>query len=546
MKQTIINYPFWVLSAVFTAVYFIIVYRFTINIPTDDDFGALQRFLIEYLQAENIQEKAHLLLEEWGSHRLLFMRLIVLFVYILFGKLNYTIYIFIANLFLAGIAFVLYINIIRNKKTTALLLLLAVLLLFNGQNLTNSLWAMSGLANIGIVFIAFSSIHLLLKRNRIAFVCGLLLSILTVYSNGNGLLIIPPIIACLYLQKRIKDLIVFSILSLTAALFYFYNLNTDRLSGDIWNNFHLLIMNFFVFIGCNVWIPSIKAIPFLTGLLCFGIYVWGILKGVYKNNLFCYACLTFLYLSSLAASVGNLAFGIAAPLRYRIYGSLFLVLTVFLLVNNSKEFYVKRIIYLFPPFALLFSIFSTVMYSLKAEKIYEGRKVSAYNWLDKREGLADYANLAESRFYLEEAEKLRFYKMPQYPLSEYKSEVHQYSGGKRNFTSDGILYKIESIEEKENFFVIRGWAHFKSTPMDFTDIFIYFSDADKCLSCHPKFERRYDVVNNDLSKVECGFFAVIDKTEVPPGRYKIEIGIKNRLNIKGRVLYVTTEQYLEI
>jgi hypothetical protein len=546
MKQTIINYLFWTVSAVFVAAYFFMVYKFTINIPTDDDFLAIQMFMVKYVQADGIQEKSALLLEGYGLHRLLLMRLVVLSVYGLSGTLNYSIYILIANLFLAGTGMLLY-YMIRNKKTTGLLALLTVLLLFNGQNFMNSVWAMSGMANIGSVLVAFLAMYFLLSNSRNSYIGGLLLALLTIYSNGNGMLIIPPIILCLYIQKRMKHLLVFGILSLVAVLLYFYHLNTTRISGDVWNNLHLLVMYFFTFVGCNLWLPSIKAVPFIVGLVCFIVYIWGILKKDYEKDIFCYACLTFLYLSAIAVAVGSLdGSGMRAPLRYRIYGSLFLLLTVFRLIDNAKAFHVKKIIYSFPVFALLFSLFSTAIYGLKMQKILEGKKVSSYQWLNKEGRLADYSCNPDYKFYLRNAERLGLYKMPPYPLSAYKAVIHICEDDERKFSQGEILHKIELIEEKDNFLIIEGWAYFTLASMDFTNISLYLvGKEEQRLVCQPNLERRYDVVS-DLDKAECGFFAVIDKAEIPPGTYRIEIGIRKRLSIKSPVLYVATDQTIEI
>lgn len=304
MKQTRINYFFWILSAIFTAGYFYIVYKFSVNIPMDDDLPSLQNFLVRFVQADDIREKVSLLLENGNGHRLLFMRSIVLFVYMVCGKLNYSICIFIANLLLFGTSVLLY-KMIRNKNMNGLWVFLTVLLLFNGQNLGNSIVAQFGLANIGSIFITFLSIYLLLLNHRPAFICGLLLSLITIYSNGNGMLMIPPVIACFCIQKRTKDMICFGTVSVTAAMFYFYGLDTSRLGGDIWSHLPELAANFFIFIGCNLWIPSVKFVSLFTGIVCSAIYVWGIFNKVYERNLFCYACLTFLFITAIAVAAGN-------------------------------------------------------------------------------------------------------------------------------------------------------------------------------------------------------------------------------------------------
>jgi hypothetical protein len=255
----------------------------------DDSFLVQQGFLTKFISADNIEEKIFLLLEGVGVgniHRLLFTRLIVLTVYILFGGLNYNVYAFIIVLFLLGIGILIY-NAFRTENKKGLLVLLTVLLLFNGQILINFVETLCGLANIGIIFLAFLSIYVLLSNNRRSFIAGIILSLLTIYSNGNGMLIIPPVLVCLFIQKRIKALIIFGVLSIVAALFYFYNLDITRINNDgIWNGFHERILYFFYFVGGSLWLPSQKFISFFNGLFLFSVYIWGIFSGHYKKNIF--------------------------------------------------------------------------------------------------------------------------------------------------------------------------------------------------------------------------------------------------------------------
>jgi hypothetical protein len=533
------SYLLYVASALFAAVYFFIVYKFTVNIPISDDFPALQDFLVQYLQAENGGEKLSLLLESIGIgkvHRILLPRLMVLLVYLLTGKLNYTIYLFVVILFTSGIAIMIF-KMINDKRMKPLAMLLTVTLLLNGQNFINYMLVFAGIANIGICFFAFLSMYLLLSRSRASFVGGLLLSLLTIYSNGNGMLIIPPAIIALYLQKRMKELIVFAIPCILAALFYFYGLEMSRITGgDSWEKLYNTVSYFFIFTGGCLWVPSAKFISFTAGVLCFAVYVWGILNKAYKDNLFCYACLTFLYLTIFVAAAGNQYHTVR--IIYRIYSSLFLALTTILLVNNTKAFYVKKIIPVLPILAFSFSLLTIIIYRWDMQKLLEGKKVSAYNWVNKGRGLIKYGR------YLREAERLGVYKMPEYPLSEYKSPICAVSSANMKFLPEGIIYRIESIDEKENFLVLEGWSYLKSMSMDHTDIYIFLTNGKNQRTYCPKFQQNSYVP--DITKVKSGFFAVIDKTEIPAGVYRIEIGIKPRLSMKGDIFYVSTDKMLEI
>ncbi|MDR1224645.1 MAG: hypothetical protein LBL07_17470 [Tannerella sp.] len=112
---------------------------------------------------------------------------------------------------------------------------------------------------------------------------------------------------------------------------------------------------------------------------------------------------------------------------------------------------------------------------------------------------------------------------------------------------EDILYMIESVEEKEGFLLVEGWAYLKpeSMQMESENIYLYLVNEEQQWICRPYFERRFDIID-DTRKADCGFFAVIDKMEIPVGTYRIEIGIKSRLKQTRPILYVSTDRELEI
>jgi hypothetical protein len=148
---------------------------------------------------------------------------------------------------------------------------------------------------------------------------------------------------------------------------------------------------------------------------------------------------------------------------------------------------------------------------------------------------------------LKEAERMGLYAMPQYPLSAYRSAVHFSKDKNRQFLPDGILYAIEAVEEKDGLLLVEGWGYLQSESMlmESEDIYLYLVNEEHQLVCRPYFERRFDVID-DTRKADCGFFAVMDKTEIPPGAYRIEIGIKSRLKFKRPVYCVSTNRVVEL
>ncbi|MDR2496357.1 MAG: hypothetical protein LBD21_04440 [Tannerellaceae bacterium] len=526
----------WALAALAAAAYLLIIARFGVNIPMDDDYHALQNFLLNFLKADGA-EKLRLMLEAGNMHRLVLMRLVVLGVYAVSGQLNYSAYIWLTSLFLLAIALLLYREGAGRSESKSLLAAIIFLLLFNGQNLGNNLWAMSGVANIGSVMLTLLSITLILSERRAAFVAGIAVSLLTIYSNGNGMLMIPPLLVCLWMMKRRRELIAFGLISVTAAALYFIKLESSRVGGSLTDHPGVKLLNTFAFAGCNLWIPSAGYIAVAAGAACAAIYLWGIYRGVYKTNLCVYACLTTLFLTAAATAAGNApVFGgeSAAPWRYRIYGSMFLALTAILVTNNPKAFGTTKLRRIFPALALAFCILSTLYCYRKAERRYEQKVVSSYRWRTAGQGLGlRYPHLeAHLAAGLSEAERRGLYRMPHYPLSFLHTPLRDYAG--RNFIpfNHGITARLETRRE-DRYLVVEGWAYLNEPAalMEQEDIYIYIIGVggdEPRLVCRPWFERRFDVID-DTAKADCGFLAVIDSAELPSEGYRIEIGLRSRL-----------------
>jgi hypothetical protein len=428
-----------------------------------------------------------------------------------------------------GMAFFMY-RTVTNKKLAGICLLLLVLVFFNGQNMETSTWAMVGIANAGILFIAMASMYCLLNTKKNLFYFGLILSVATIFSNGGGMFIIPPVAIGLYLQNRKKTMLSFlGIAMIFVFLFFCDYTKHERISIgliDIIKNIPVLFSNFLIFIGLNFWIPSYKILSFLAGLFCISVYIGGIRKKWYKNDLLIYAFLTFYFLSAIAASISWLSTGVEGALRYRIYCSPIIILTLFLIINNIRN--LPGYIYMLPLFFIVFNLFSTFLYAQKEQKKMEWKMKSAYNWHYKGTGLATFSVSGEEN-HLREVEKLGWYHMPEYNLSNYASTISSYDYHSTPNNTEDVSYQIESITESGDYLLIEGWGFLNNKSMNFSNIFIGLTNQEQSYIVSTFAEKRYDLKTLDipLDRIEnCGFFAVIDKKSIAPGTYQIVISIK--------------------
>lgn len=536
---------FYALAAVVAVAYFALVGHFADNIPFWDDYLAEQNFLVRFLQSPDFSERLRMLIEQHNEHRLLFTRLTTLAVYLFTGKLNYAVYIILANAMLIGTGLLMYKTINDDRKKAFGAFLIA-LLLCNGQHLETSVWAMSGLANIGTLFLAIASLYCVLRRETAWVVAGFALSVLTVFSNGNGMFILIPALIGLALQRRTKTCAAYAIVSSLSVALYFLDYvrpeRTDIGLMDILTRMPQILINLCTFAGLNFWVPSLRIVSIAVGAFCLSVYLWGIWKGWYRTDLFSYASLTFLYLTAGAVAVVWVTGEVMGALRYRMYSSPILIFTLLLLLSHSKIFQKRCYVYTISG-ALLLYCFSSTIYIQKEQKRLEFKLKSTYNWEYKRRGLATWsvASSEQAIPYLQAAERMGLYRMPRYPMSEYASSIVPQSVGS-DMNAEEMPHGIDSISMRGGYLIIEGWAFLRDCSMNFSDISLCLISPRHSYVCTSLAERRYDLkLDVPLDRIEhCGFFSVIDTRSIEPGTYRI--GIEIRRLFDKRSYCILTEQ----
>jgi hypothetical protein len=546
MKTNVTDKIYWTLSIVFLGIYFGIIYKNTNNVPRWDDFSVFFQFLCDYIESSSFAEKMDLIFLQHGEHRKLLTRIITLLDYWLTGKVNLCVMIVIGNLFLLGIG-AMFFAYVREKKNAGIFVFMTVLLIYNGQNFETSTWAMGGLQDMAIVFMAMLSVYFVTQPAVSWFVTGLVFSVITIFSHGNGMCLLPSILLSFLLLKKEKEKTVwFTVIAGIAIAYYFCNWEIESQGRFIGLLYRIpsITMSFFHFLGGNLWIPSAKIIACLWGVFIFATYIWAIVGEFYKKNIAWFTFFTFMLLTAAMVALNRSADEIA-PLRYRVHCCMATVLAVMFYYENREALRLTRLFKFSVLPAMLFSVFCSMLYLDKCEKYSEYKKVTAFNWQRDKSGLCpNNANMEEI---LQRAEDMHIYTMPQIPLAKLTSTVMAVEPNRKNHSSN-ISYNIDFLEETGEYILIKGWAYTDDMNMDFTDIFLWMSNEKQNIKIRPYVERRYDLHFNTMTQESCGFFAVIPKIKFPEGNYNMSIEIQKRyiIPVKSSAKFADTEILLQI
>ena len=132
----------WIGFILLGGIHVFLITRYAVDIPDWDDYDAVLGFLSDFQLAKSGAEKIMLLFSQHNEHRIAIDRIISLFDFWLFGKINFYHLIFIGNFFLVVFGYFLFTFFqTRIKEVTGLLLVLyslpIPLLIFNMESYEN-------------------------------------------------------------------------------------------------------------------------------------------------------------------------------------------------------------------------------------------------------------------------------------------------------------------------------------------------------------------------------------------------------------------------
>lgn len=328
-------------------VYFGILSKFVVNIPIADDYMAILRFLADFIESTTIIDKLKLLFAQHAEHRILFTRLNVLVNYWVLGKIDFRFLILIGNSCLIMILFLLSRLINCTKDLKWFWMLVISLLLFSFQSQQNSFWAMASLGNFGVICFVLVSFYFI-KNSYVfgfRFIFGIIMSVLTVFTSGNGLLILPLLILISATKPKILKLILIASISLI-LLFYFrdyHQIEYSQFNSDrLFHPFEILGY-FFAFSGAVFAVVPSSSIgtlsagllniigygfPIIAGMVLFGYFLWLIRIRYYRNNPVIFMMISFILLTALVVSLSRSGIGGAFQSRYKINSLILLILSL--------------------------------------------------------------------------------------------------------------------------------------------------------------------------------------------------------------------------
>lgn len=266
-------------------VYFFFLNKYALNIPSQDDYGAILDFLSRWSQAHG-WDKFYALFAFHNEHRILSSRIVYALYYTLFGDINFTHIIFIGNIQLIFI-FLIVIHFIRQllPKDWFVAAIIAGLAIFDLNNWENTCFAMACMQNFGIVFLFLLSLYLYSLDGKPFTIMAVIVQILCTYSSGNGIVASGFIVLFNLLNKNKLNSYTSIFALLIFAPLYFHHYNPPP-TGHPSKNIPQVALFFFRFIGNHIYFETMLAGVTAGICICIGVAYAILNRRAFSNRKF--------------------------------------------------------------------------------------------------------------------------------------------------------------------------------------------------------------------------------------------------------------------
>lgn len=384
-------------------IFFYVFFRYSGNLPFQDDFDGLLEPVIRFARPGHFSPGGffNLLWTQDDERRIVLDRLVAIGQYVISGELNFQVQMFIGLLTLPGMLWVLY-RVVRQEELPALLVVSFALLLFHIQYYEAIFWGMIPLQHIAVYFFALITSYLLVRPKT--FLLAVVTAILGIFSDVSGNFYLPVGLMLLVFQRRWRDAGVWTGIIGILVFLYFHQLEVPAYRPKLGENLKhpiLVLTNFFAFSGLafdfnGILSGTARLIPVLTlgvaSWVLLTIRGWQLGRSALVGPVSSVSRLTVwggifhMAITMAAFAVGRAMEGVDAVLisRYKHVGFLWFILMTLLLIIPIRH-RIRPVHYAgYAAGGLLICCFSYLQYLPPVDYYYKERYTDMYEWQHNR------------------------------------------------------------------------------------------------------------------------------------------------------------------
>ncbi len=322
-------------------VFFAVVSRYAVNIPSVDDFDAILAFLCRYKQAHGAH-RFFMLFEQMNEHRIFSSRVVYVLYDTITGGINFRNLIFIGNLELL-LTFVILVAFIKKAVPQYWFVasLVTGMALFDLNNWENANFATGSIQNFGILFLFTAGLFFYNVRGKLQAVLAVIIHITCTFSSGNGLVASGLLLLFNFFNGNRLNMYLGSAVFLLCCPLYFLHYTRVEETMVIAPPGHVL-QYFLQFASNHIYYDNNNLLSVVIGFIIVG----GIIAllpltrkfKIRENAMPLVFLLGFVLVSMSLISIFRANFGYYIPSRYLLYpNTLLALLFIFLLLKVSVK-----------------------------------------------------------------------------------------------------------------------------------------------------------------------------------------------------------------
>ncbi len=504
-----------VLAALPVLYYVGTVLWYAYDFPYMDDYPVVVDFLNRLPAATSIGNKVALLMEQNNFHRLVLAKAIAWANVLLTGSVDFRVLQYAGLLFLLLTAWLLWKSGIetehRSFADSTLTVVPVLFLLFQFQGWNIAFWGIVAVSNVGAPALALLAFYLANRRRE---TWAILVALLALFTNGNGIVVLPLLAVCWLVQQRWRWAFVTVAVMISALFFYFHNYQNP--SGVAISALlspaklgHLLALDT-AFLGALVYHPAVPWLPILLGSLTVGWTIYLLLIRYDRENPTLFWLLIFLHLSGLMLAVNRIQndTSIVFASRYRNITALHMAVVYF----TAIETFIRkngRWRDAFSSLALAVTaalwLFSNWTYQSKIVRFRELKQTDNLLWQRYGQIRASTPQYLPAQR-LSQLAKTGVFSPETASLANFQS--HAIVLTPTSTPGDSLHYGIDIQRVDTGFLVISGWAKVAGRKANFNDTFVGIETANGWQYYNTLFHQRLDKADSANDK-DTGFTAII-------------------------------------
>jgi hypothetical protein len=332
--------------------FYLVVLRYTINVPLLDDFGSILSFSTEFARTHGLLNKLFLLMtRQYNDYKLVSENSVAALGVTIFGKINFTVLQVFGDLFVILIGLSLYLlckemfadRDSKEAQWATLITFLPVPYLIFQLNYWWTLnFAMAGLQHLPVVAFALLGIWCLSKASFRIFLAACIFFVLGVFSNANGLLLAPIGAAMLLQSGRRGRAMAWCAISIAVTGIYFYRYHSYHVSGpllDLPSQVSIPFTLSFLGSAFALFSPNYRVSLLFGGLMLAVLAVSLSTKAARRENLVILYSALFIVLTAVGVSAIRSRLGLAESLayHYRIYSDVLIALCYLVVAEKMSS-----------------------------------------------------------------------------------------------------------------------------------------------------------------------------------------------------------------